>query len=122
MTIRHTNYYSEEGVYIDLMPYMEPDTIKPLIEEHIIESSKGQFRAERYHWTDIKLKIGCLEKPYYTEEDIESKRELHCYVFIDITMGEAKRLPPSPKKPSYVVEALKEKKIKITKTPYYAIA
>jgi len=98
MTIRHTNYYFEDGLYIDLMPYMEPDHIKPLIEESIIESSKGLFRAERFHWKDT-----------------------HCYVFIDITIGSLKRLSPSPKKPSYVVEALKENKIKITKTPYHAI-
>jgi len=121
MTIRHTNYYLEDGYAIDLMPYMEPDTIKPLIEESIIESSKGQFRAERFHWTDVKYKIGCPRKLYYTMEDIESAKELHCYVFIDITMGEAKRLPPSPKRPSYVAQALKEKKIKITKTPYHGI-
>lgn len=104
MTIRHTNEYLEEGYVIDLMPYMERDNIKPLIEEHIIESNKGLFRAERYHWTDVHNKLS-----------------LHCYVFIDITIGSAKRLPPSPKKPSYVAQALKERKIKITKVPYHGI-
>jgi hypothetical protein len=121
MTIRHTNYYLEDGYAIDLMPYMEQDDIKPLTEECIIESNKGLFRAERYHWTEVKYKIGCPEKTYFTEKDIESKTHLHCYVFIDITMGITRRLSPSPKKPSYVTQALKEKKIKLTKTPYHAI-
>jgi hypothetical protein len=121
MTIRHTNYYFEDGLYIDLMPYMEPDDIKPLIEESIIESSKGLFRAERYHWTAVKLKEGVNKGLYFTKEDIEEKIKLHCYVFIDITLGKGKHLIPSPKKPSYVAQALKEKKIKITKVPYHIL-
>ena len=121
MTIRHTNYYLEDGLAIDLMPYMEPDDINPLTEECIIESNKGLFRAERYHWTIVKLKEGINKGLYIKKDDVESVKELHCYVFIDITMGVTKRLPPSPKKPSYVAQALKEKKIKITKVPYHAI-
>ncbi len=89
--------YHGEGCTIDLTPYMEPSEIRPLLDGHILRIGKKTFRTERHHVNDFKG---------------------HCYVFIDITLESSSRDKPFAKKPSYVQEAIENKKITITNTIY----
>lgn len=105
-----------------LKPFHEPMTIKPLLHGDIVETVKAkgeknsQYRVERwFSGAGGQLKIGCPRKIYYTKEDYETLPEdVHCYVFIDITMDTNERKNPFAKKPSVVADLLKNNKIKIT--------
>jgi DNA repair exonuclease SbcCD nuclease subunit len=92
--VNHCKSHNDEYGTIDLLPFMEDMSIKPLLNGHIVSVNNKQFRVERYQW--------------------EGK---HCYVFVDITMGGAKS-KSFAKTPTYVKEAIKENKIKITNTIY----
>lgn len=110
-----------------LKPFYEPITIRPLIHGHIVEAIKEDpkknltYRVERWFSGDEgKLKIGCPRRIFYTKEDyIELPQDVHCYVFIDITM-DSKHIHKKPfaKKPSYVDGLIKENKLIITNCPY----
>ena len=90
--------YNDNFGTIDLLPFMEDITIRPALNGHIAQVNKKQFRIERYQWN-----IG---------EDRN-----HCYVFVDITL-EGGKSKTFAKTPTYVADALKEGKIKITNTIY----
>ncbi len=115
--INHSKTYFGENKTIDLIRFMEPVENRPLLNGHIIQIGKKQFRTERHFWNDNKLKIGCKRKPLFSKEDYESFKEVHCYVFIDITL-EGERSPTFAKTPSYVHQAINNKTITITNTIY----
>jgi len=114
--INHGKTYYGEKV-IDLTPFMESTEVRPLLNGHIISIGEKQFRTERYFWNDNKLKIGCRRKRLLQKEDYESFKQLHCYIFIDITL-EGERSKTFVKTPSYVSQAINDKKITITNTIY----
>lgn len=109
-----------------LKPFYEPIAIRPLIHGHIVEAIKkapeknSMYRVERwFSGAGGELKIGCPRKRYYTKEDYATLPEdVHCYVFIDITMDTSDHKNPFAKKPSVVQELINSKKIIITNTPY----
>ena len=104
----------------DLTPFYESVDIKPLLHDHTVKSGESTYRVERWFWsTEGVRKIGCQRKKHLTKEDfLIQPKEIHCYVFIDISMNTPNRKNPFAKKPSVVTELIKSKKIVITNFPY----
>lgn len=110
-------HHDDNFGFLDLTPFMEPNIIKPLINGHIVNANKKQFRVKRYHWHQSERIIGCQRKIILTKEDFISQTELHCYVFIDITMTGPKS-KTFAKTPSYVAQSIASGKITIQNIPY----
>ncbi len=89
----------------------------PLIQDEVISIGDKKFRTDRLFKQDYgQLKIGCVKLGGpYTEDYITEPKRLHCYVFIDITSGGSKVFA---KTPSYVHQALNDKKIIVTNREY----
>ena|SRR3990170_8291700 len=100
---------------IDLTPFFESISIKPLLNNSIVSSNGRTYRCERTFSSTSGVRItGCQRKIYLTSKDFIDKPTLvHAYVFIDITMDVPDRKKPFAKKPSYVVEMIKENKLQI---------
>ena len=115
--LNHAKSHTDNFGTIDLLPSMEPMETSPPLNGHIIQTNNKQFRVERYQWDDSgERKIGCQRKIFLRKEDfITMPKKIHCYVFIDITMG-GKLSKSFAKTPTYVQQAIKEKKITITNT------
>ena len=91
----------------------------PLANHEVIKVGKREFRTERiFKQTYGELKVGCLRGKFPAKEDyLVLPKLLHCYIFIDITL-EGERSKTFVKTPSYVNQAINDKKITITNTIY----
>ncbi len=85
----------------------------PLIQDEVITIGEKRFRTERIFKKDYgQLKIGCIKRNGpHTEDYIRLPKTLHAYVFINITNIESKHFA---KTPSYVQQALNDKRIVVT--------
>lgn len=73
---------------IDLTEFFEETSLKPLLQNSVIQVKNKTYRADRIF-----------------------RGEKHCYVFIDITIEGDVLREPFAKKPSVVQRMIKEKKI-----------
>jgi len=112
--VNHCKSHNDEYGTFDLLPFMESMEIKPLLDGHIIETNKKEFRVVRYQWNDGgERKIGCQRHRLLFKDDfIVMPKQIHCYVFVDITIGGPKS-KSFAKTPSYVLNAIKENRVVI---------